>query len=356
MDDKEIAAERDTNFALPACPVFMGPPIRRLSDARWSRTQTTSARENNKRRTVMADSTAPSFGSKLGSLGDKFAGRITMGGLARGSSEPSIPPPLPDGEFELVEVDAGGFWMSRNDEVMRPFMQRAKTWEPEEGRLLRSFVRPGCRFLDIGANIGYFSVLIGNAAPGVIVHSVEPDPGNVKALRFNLWNNRVPATVWPLALDNRDRHLHLSGNAHNLGDLRSARVSPAAVDEPPEALDPEGPPSGWIVPAASGDELFANQTFDLVKVDVQGWEFEVLLGLDSVLSRSTGVHIVTEFWPAPLRATDRSPADLLARYRQLGYRIRVSVGDNLVQMSDTEVVELCDSGGPDGQVNLLLER
>ena len=68
------------------------------------------------------------------------------------------------------------------------------------------------------------------------------------------------------------------------------------------------------------------------------------------------MRIVTEFWPAPLRATDRLPTDILARYRQLGYRIRVSAGEDLLQMSDAEVVELCDTGGPDGQVNLLLER
>ncbi len=305
----------------------------------------------------MTESIRLSLGTRLGSLTDKVASKLNVGSVLK-SSGPSIPPPLPDGEFELIEVDAGNIWMSRHDQVMRPFMQRAHSWEPEEGRLLLSFVKPGCRFLDIGANVGYFSVLIGNAAPGVTVDCVEPDPGNVQALRFNLWSNRVAATVWPLALDNRDRHLHLSGNAHNLGDLRSGRVKPSTTDDGRGVVDhgADDQPSGWIVPAASGDELFGDRVFDLVKVDVQGWEFEVLLGLDGVLSRSPGVHIVTEFWPAPLRATDRSPSDILARYRQLGYRIRVSAGDNVLEMCDTEIVELCDSGGPDGQVNLLLER
>ena len=135
-------------------------------------------------------------------------------------------------------------------------------------------------------------------------------------------------------------------------------MEPTAAGDEAEASDhgSDGEPAGWIVPAASGDELFGDRAFDLVKVDVQGWEFEVLLGLDGVLSRSPGVHIVTEFWPTALRASDRSPTDILSRYRQLGYRIRVSAGDDLLQMSDAEVVNLCDTGGPDGQVNLLLER
>lgn len=274
-----------------------------------------------------------------------------------------VPEPLPAGAYELVDVDAGHLWISSNDEVMRPFMQRAKTWERDEGRLLLSFVRPGCRFLDIGANVGYFSVLIGSAAPGVTVDSVEPDPDNVRALRFNLWSNRINATVWPVALDNQDRYLELSGNPHNLGDLRSSRItSQEPSQERSVESDPGGVPEsgsggrGWVVAAASGDELFSDQGFDLVKIDVQGWEFEVILGLDAVLLRSPGVRIVTEFWPAPIRANDREPTDIIARYRQLGYRVRVSVGDNVVEMSELEIVAMCDSGGPDGQVNLLLER
>ena len=55
--------------------------------------------------------------------------------------------------------------MSRQDQVMRPFMQKAGSWEPEEGPLLHSILRPGERFLDIGANVGYFSVLLAKAVP-----------------------------------------------------------------------------------------------------------------------------------------------------------------------------------------------
>ncbi len=305
-------------------------------------------------------------GARLGTLGEKVVSTIRGPGGASLGIEATVPEPLPDGAYELVKVDAGDLWISSDDEVMRPYMQRAGTWEAEEGRLLRSFVRPGCRFLDIGANVGYFSVLVGKAAPGVTVDAVEPDPDNVRALRFNLWSNRVAATVWPLALDNQDRYLALSGNAHNLGDLRSGRIDPDEHRDPTEAApvarnrqggEPgSGLPRGWIVPAASGDDLFGGRGFDLVKVDVQGWEFEVLLGLDGVLSRSPGVHVVTEFWPAPLRANDRHPTDILARYRQLGYRVRVALGDDVVEMPDAEIVDVCDSGGPDGQVNLLLER
>ena len=118
-------------------------------------------------------------------------------GAATTSSTSRVPRPLEWDQFEPVDVDAGTIWISRQDQVMRPFMQKAGSWEPEEGALLRSLLRPGERFLDIGANVGYFSVLLAKAVPGITIDAVEPDPNNVRALEFNLWVNRVVARVWP---------------------------------------------------------------------------------------------------------------------------------------------------------------
>jgi FkbM family methyltransferase len=283
----------------------------------------------------------------LGALGERLISSIRsrVDGAPSAPQRP-IPEPLPADEFELMVVDAGKVWISRRDQVMRPYMARAGNWEPEEGRVLMSLTKTGCRFLDIGANIGYFSVLVNTAAQGVQVDAVEPDPTNVQVLRFNLWFNGVNGTVWPLALDDTSRALHLSDNEHNLGDLRTGRVEGGGGQT--EAK--------WIVPAASGDDLFAGRSFDLVKIDTQGWEFEILLGIDLTLRRSPGVRIVAEFCPQILKDRDREPLEVLARYRELGYSIRAIVHGAPADLIDTEITEVCASGGAEGQVNLLLSR
>jgi FkbM family methyltransferase len=283
----------------------------------------------------------------LGALGERLISSIRSRVDGASNAPPrAIPDPLPADEFELMIVDAGKLWISRRDQVMRPYLARAGTWEPEEGRLLISLTKPGCRFLDIGANIGYFSALVHSAAPAVQVDAVEPDPSNVLVLRFNLWFNEVSGTVWPLALDDNARALHLSDNEHNLGDLRTGRVEGVST----------GPDAKWVVPAASGDELFAGRAFDLVKIDTQGWEFEILLGIDLTLRRSPGVHIVAEFCPQILKERDRDPLQILARYRELGYTIRTIVHGAPNDLVDTEILDVCSTGGPEGQVNLLLTR
>ena len=305
---------------------------------------------------------------RLQSLAAGSATLVRKLGLGATTAAPGwrAPNPLEWDRFEPVDVDAGTIWISRQDQVMRPFMQKAGSWEPEEGALLRSLLRPGERFLDIGANVGYFSVLLAKAVPGVTIDAVEPDPDNVRALEFNLWVNRVAAQVWPVALDDSDRHLLLSGNQTNLGDLRCGRVAvssngsgpPAhagSADAHATATDAD-PLTQWAVPAASGSELFAGRSFDVIKIDVQGWEFAVIDGLTEVLDRSPGIRIVAEFQPGILRSQHRMPAEVLASYRASGYRIRSLVGGTLLEKTDAQIVELCDAAGSVGSVILLLER
>jgi FkbM family methyltransferase len=280
------------------------------------------------------------YGEKLlGSLGSRKAGPPAAG-------LPAIPDALPADEFEMMLVDAGRLWISSRDQVMRPYMARAGTWEPEEGHILIALTKNGTRFLDIGANIGYFSVLVNSAAQGVIVDAVEPDPTNCQVLRFNFWANEVQGTVWPMALDDTARSLHLSDNEHNLGDLRTGRV---------EDRDPLSAPK-WVVPAASGDELFAGKSFDLVKIDTQGWEFEILLGMDGTLRRSPGVRIIAEFCPQILKDRGREPLEVLARYREMGYEVRAVIHGEPADLANAEIMQVCLSGGREGQVNLLLSH
>ncbi|WP_262322647.1 FkbM family methyltransferase [Acidiferrimicrobium sp. IK] len=261
-------------------------------------------------------------------------------------SAATLPRSLTAGPYEKLTVDVGTLWVSAADEVMRDHLRNRGTWEPEEGRLLRRLLRPGSRFLDVGANIGYFSLLAAKAHPGIRVDAVEPFPPTCELLRMNLWLNGVDAAVWPVALDHRRTTLSIHAAEHNVGDARVADVT--AGDS--ELVD-------IVVPAVPGDEIFAGRTFDVIKLDVQGWELEVLTGLRQTIRAAERLCVVAEFWPAALRERDVDPGERLVRYRELfGFRVLVSQGDDLEELTDSEILLRCDAAGPDGQVNLLLER
>jgi FkbM family methyltransferase len=256
------------------------------------------------------------------------------------STRAGATPPRPYVGEELVALhtDAGVVWMPASDEVMRPFMEERGSWEPEEGALLSQSFKPGLRFLDVGANVGYFSLFVAQRCPGAEIHAFEPHPLTSQVLALNAWSSGANITPHALALSDGDRILALTTADSNLGDTRS-RASASGT---------------MLSPAAPLDEVLPGAVFDLVKIDVQGFETEVIGGMAGMIGRSPNVVIVAEFWPSALRERGLDPAAVLNSYRELGLSTRIHVGNDLSVMKPVEVVRLCDQAGPDGQVNLLL--
>lgn len=252
--------------------------------------------------------------------------------------QPALPPPYLGEELVSIDTDAGPLWIPRSDGVMRPFLEDRGTWEPEEGALLSRFFKPGLRFLDVGANVGYFSLLVGTRCPGAVIHAFEPHPLTSQILALNAWASGRDITPYAMALSAGERMLALSTADSNLGDTRS-RVETSAT---------------MLSPAAPLDEILPDAQFDLVKIDVQGFEPEVIAGMSGMRARSRGVVIVAEFWAAALRERGLQPVEVLRGYAAEGFEVRVHVGDNIAKMTPVEIVRVCDEAGPSGQVNLIL--
>ena len=248
------------------------------------------------------------------------------------------PRPYVGEELVCLLTDAGRLWIPASDGVMRPFLEERGTWEPEEGALLGQFFRPGLRFLDVGANVGYFSLLVAQRCRGAVIHAFEPHPLTSQVLALNAWSSAADITPHALALSDGDRVLALTTAESNLGDTRS-RASGSGT---------------MLSPAAPLDEVLPDAVFDLVKIDVQGFEAEVVGGMAGMIARSPSVVIVAEFWPAALRERGLDPVAVLKSYRELGLAVKVHIGEDLSVQKPVDVVRTCDQAGPAGQVNLVL--
>ena len=258
---------------------------------------------------------------------------------ARGSRPAPTPPrPYVGEELVCIPTDAGHLWIPASDGVMRPYLEEQGNWEPEEGALLGQFFRPGLRLLDVGANVGYFSLLVAASCPGATIHAFEPHPLTSRVLELNAWSANADIHVHAMALSAGDRVLSLATAESNLGDTRSTA----------------GGSGTMLAPAAPLDEVIPGAVFDLVKIDVQGFEQETVSGMLGMLRRSPGVVVVAEFWPAALRDRGLEPVAVLDGYRQLGLTVRAQVGRELATPTAVETVRICDEAGPNGQVNLVL--
>ena len=145
------------------------------------------------------------------------------------------------------------------------------TYESELQRLFVSSLRPGDVFFDVGANVGFFT-LLGSAlvGPHGRVVAFEPLPGNVALLRENLELNGVAnTTVIPAAVAETPGTGMLSeSSSSSQGSLGN---------------------EGVTVPLVALDALLAEGTIpspSVMKVDVEGAESRVLAGARTLLSKS----------------------------------------------------------------------
>lgn len=168
----------------------------------------------------------------------------------------------------------------------RPRMQRtvvrllslgrsAEVYEHGFKSAMRSCIRPGDCVWDVGANVGFYSELFALAVgPSGKVVSFEPSPACVAALEERLRDRSAGASwaVVPMALSDADGDAWLS-----LGDGDTAPSNHLANGDDTSAVR---------VKTARGDSLLAQGYGPpaVIKIDVEGFEGEVLDGMSSVLA------------------------------------------------------------------------
>ncbi|MBL8225713.1 MAG: FkbM family methyltransferase [Chromatiales bacterium] len=190
------------------------------------------------------------------------------------------------------------------DDVIGRHLYKYRRYETEVTRCLLQTVRlqPGDVVLDVGANIGWYSLVLGRAAPpGVDILAFEPDQDNFALLRANLAANGVAnVTPVPAAAGPEERRERLyrydHGNAgrHSLLPIHGG----AAVDVDTVRLDDEWDRRG-----------FGDRPLRLIKIDVEGYELAALRGAPRLLGRCQ--WLLGEFSPGFMRRGGVDPADLV---------------------------------------------
>lgn len=190
-----------------------------------------------------------------------------------------------------------------------PFFQRVGAYEPHVFRFLEERVRPGMTFVDIGANLGYFTVLASKwVGPEGRVIAFEPASENNRLILLSLARNGCEnVTLHPLALSG-GRGLAYYSNF----------VGPNGGFLPPgEATLRSG--GCVVVPTVALDEMI-DRPVHVIKLDVEGAEGFVLAGAKRTIEAHLPI-IVCEFSMEMLpRVSGVDPVAHLEYFTNLGYR------------------------------------
>jgi FkbM family methyltransferase len=253
---------------------------------------------------------------------------------------------MPEATVATVDTAAGPLLIDGEDTVMRPFLEQNPIWSPSLTRLVRASLRPGLRFVDIGAHVGYFTILAGKlVGPRGRVWAFEPHPRNFELLLTNLDRNGVGnAQCFQYAVTDKTGQAELFAAQGNTGDHRLY----ASYDEARRSV---------LVTAVALDDIDEIASpVDFVKLDVQGVEEAALRGMRSLLESSPGATVVLEYWPYGIARAGGDPREALAFFRSLGRVVRVLLDDCAVELDDERILEQCSEWDGMGHTDLVLTR
>jgi FkbM family methyltransferase len=214
---------------------------------------------------------------------------------------PGAPPELPADAVELDTV-IGTLWFDGADEHLTPWVRSQGVWEADLMKLLARTLAPGGVFVDVGANVGFHTVLASQlVGPAGTVVAVEPAPWTLTLLRANVWRHGSQAVVQPVAASDVAGAVQL--------ELETGHRSGAHLGDAGVAVD------AWPL-----DELVPNVAVDVLKVDVEGAEPLVLRGATAMLARSPALIAVVEFRDER-HLSGESPEQVLTFYGSLGFEL-----------------------------------
>ncbi|NJN16514.1 MAG: FkbM family methyltransferase [Oscillochloris sp.] len=207
----------------------------------------------------------------------------------------------------LLRLPEFTLYVRLDDWVIGARIALRRTYEPHVSAVFRDLVRPAMHVIDIGSNIGYYSiqaaVRVGSAGR---VIACEPDPTNNALLARSVAANQLTnVTLIPCAVADR------------------TTTCAFVIDDSNGRLVDSATPQARIVQAVALDPLLAAERVDLIKMDIEGAEGLALAGMEQMINTWRPV-IITEFSPGALqRVSHLTPEQFLARLRSLGYNLRV---------------------------------
>ena len=207
-----------------------------------------------------------------------------------------------------------------------------KIFEKFEVELVKKEIAKNNIVLDIGANIGYFTLIFSKiVGKDGCVFAFEPDPNNFAILKKNIEINNIKNVILiqkAVSNTSKPQSLYLCDYNH-----AQHRIYPSPRCT--EKIDVE---STTIDEYLDGSEFFNKINF--VKMDVEGSEYDVVHGMKKTLQSNPNLKMLSEFSPKQIRERGLQPEDILNQITSHNFKIYpiTTAGEKIINIDYSKSV------------------
>ena len=206
-------------------------------------------------------------------------------------------------------------------------------FEESELLFLRRFLSDSDVFVDIGSNIGLFSLhaaeIVGESGS---VYAIEPTQETfsrlVQNVRLNNFEDRITCDNIGLSDENGMLSLNISLNGYDAWNTFATPINDnlhETLDVPVKTLDT------YII-----ERAILRQKISLIKIDVEGWELHVLNGARDLLTDDDAPVLIVEFAESYAFAAGTSCYEVYDKLLEFGYRLYSYDKENNQLILDTK--------------------
>lgn len=244
------------------------------------------------------------------------------------------------------------FLVEAHDKLLAPWFIVSGAYETDVTRYFTRALARDSHCIDVGANFGYFTCLMGRFCPEGRVIGIEADQPVYELVRDNVFINgfNTRTEVLCAAASDKKGELTLHRRGTRSGNTSIARLPKSYTESLGE---PESVP--FSVSAIPLDELMPrlNGRVDFIKIDVEGAEPLVFRGARAMIAANPQVRIVMEWSPGQMRAAGFGIPEFLAELADMGLRAHDIGSENPLDLRPLSTDELA---GLDYRAGVVLTR
>ncbi|NOK62888.1 MAG: hypothetical protein GFH27_549293n285 [Chloroflexi bacterium AL-W] len=266
------------------------------------------------------------------SVGNLVDGFISSNEFTDAHNNIKYVPMMISGEtLHTVEFDNFLLCTSKKDYIISTSIENSHQYEPAVSREIQCILESSQVFVDVGANIGYFSLLAASiVGPNGHVYAFEPNPDNCSLLRFSAAQNHFKhITVYQNAVADvaQTYILETEGSNGRIVSAQQASDTDSFTNNNPTLS--KTLPRLYVTSVRLDDVLSELHTIDVIKIDIEGAEPRAIQGMQELVHKHRPV-IISEFAPDLLKVTSGvAPEQYLKAFTTLGYTLFVIEEDSI---------------------------
>jgi FkbM family methyltransferase len=237
----------------------------------------------------------------------------------------------------------------QQDSDLASFIMTNNDYEPETRQAVENLLNDGDIFVDLGANIGFFTLLAARlVGPDGKVFAFEPTPSTRTYLTRNVFDNNYTDRVVIESFAISDKRGKAKFSITPLSICNSITIGESALGEQEIEIE-----------TISLDEYFSQKGIkkvDLIKMDIEGQELAAIRGMDKINALNPTIKIIFEYHQANITKNNLTGVEFFQVLQSYGFNQFTVLFREPFKIKIPEGLQMVENTAVRANLNILAEK